>query len=503
MAAIENIVKFGGGLRRAFEDPGITVQSATPFRARDAYHAVLRSYYANTIYEDALIWQTYKSRYRLPRAIRSIYNPTRRAVDFYSGAVYPGSWTEDGKPSPSGRPHAIRYPSDLLETKPELIAAALQALTWGNWNAERMTYVREGAKTGSVLLEIVDDVENGKVRPEIIPLDRVWNINLDPSGNVKSYALDYMAIDQETKRPYHYHEDVTATTITEYRDNSITDERENPYGFAPAVWVRHRHVGNMFGAPAIDGVIPKIDEANRLATSMHNYVVQLQKQPTVFWSKTSPAPLAKTIKKGGATGDLEAAVLDETVSWLWSNDTDGRNAPLMNPVPIDGAGTRLDKLLEEIESDLPEISLNKEMRTMQLVSGPGAERINSDVASKLYEAEANYDAGLIKAQQMSVAIGGWRLNTGAWGTTVSRQQEKFRPFDLESYAKGDLDMALLERPLFEETDLERMTVMNLKKTVAGLPDSQVQRELGYSDDDIAEFAGQAADAAKQALVGQF
>lgn len=495
------VTRFGGGLRRTYEDSVRPYPQTNLFRARDAYHILLRSFYANTIYEDHAIWKTYKGRYRLPRAIRSVYNPTRRAVDFYAGAVYPGTWSEDGKPTSTGRPPAIRFSPSSLADHEDAVMAAMQALTWGEWSANKDVFVREGAKLGSVFVEVIDDLDRRKVYPEIVPLEHLDKLELDASGNVEQYAIQYMAVD-ENNRSYLYRKEVDEDRIAILHDNSLVTEEDNLYGFTPGIWVRHRHNGQVFGSPAIDGVIPKIDEANRLATGIHNYIGQLQKQPAVFFTKASPAPLSKALGQQGqkVSTDLDAQTLDEQVMWLWSNDKDGRVANFMTPVEIAGPGERLDKLLEEIENDLPEVNVSKDMRQMQLVTGPGAERIIGDVAGKLYEAEANYDAGTVKVMQMSVAIGGWRLNRGDWGSTISRQQEKFRPFDLPSFEAGDLDIGLSERPLFEPTELERVNTLTVKKLVANLPDDVVQAELGYSEDAIAKMA--ATHAANQQLQAQ-
>lgn len=495
---VDYVTRYGGGLRRTFEDSVRPYPVTNQFRARDAYHILLRSFYANTIYEDAAIWKTYKARYRLPRAIRSIYNPTRRAVDFYAGAVYPGTWSEDGQPTSTGRPPAIRFTPDSLTAHNDAVLAAIQALDWGEWNANKDVYVREGAKLGSVFVEVIDDLDRRKVYPEIVPLEHLDRLELDASGNVERYAVEYMAVDDDGKS-FLFRKEVDEDLIAIFHDNGKISEDDNLYGFAPAVWVRHRHNGTTFGSPAIDGVIPKIDEANRLATGMHNYIGQLQKQPAVFFSKASPVPLSQALGKNAqkTSSELDAATLDEQVMWLWSNDKDGRVANFMTEIGIGDAGLRLDKLLEEIENDLPEVNVSKDMRQMQLVTGPGAERIIGDVAGKLYESEANYDAGTIKLMQMCVTIGGWRLNRGDWGAVITRQQEKFRPFDLPSYEDGDVDLTLSERALFEPTELERVNVLTIKKAVANLPDEVVQHELGYSPDDIAKMA--ASHAANQQL----
>jgi hypothetical protein len=94
---------------------------------------------------------------------------------------------------------------------------------------------------------------------------------------------------------------------------------------------------------------------------------------------------------------------------------------------------------------------------MSQVTGPAAARLMGDVGGNVWEAAANYDAASIKLFQMAVAISGWRVQNGDWGTP-SRQQEKFRPFNLESYQRGDLDLSITVRPLIPVTALEQVAI---------------------------------------------
>ena len=105
----------------------------------------------------------------------------------------------------------------------------------------------------------------------------------------------------------------------------------------------------------------------------------------------------------------------------------------------------VEKLLGEIESDHPELTFYQQLREMSQVTGPAAQRLMGDVQALVMDAQANYDQQLIKAFQMAVAIGGWRLSQGDWGPAVNRQQEAYRGFDLESYRRGDLDFSIEDR----------------------------------------------------------
>lgn len=64
---------------------------------------LLWSYYDNTVFDSVAAWAAYRSNYVLYRNIRSIYNPTRRLVNFYVAQVYPGVLSEDATKLPEDR----------------------------------------------------------------------------------------------------------------------------------------------------------------------------------------------------------------------------------------------------------------------------------------------------------------------------------------------------------------------------------------------------------------
>jgi hypothetical protein len=501
---VSTLTALGAQVRRTIRDP-VSEAPTNRFATVAPTLALLRAYADNSLYEDVATWQTYRSRHRLPRSIRSVYNPASRAISWYCGHVFRGAWTEDGAPTPWGAPHLLRIPSDVLAARAPLILAALQCLAWGNWQSAHKFYVSEGATVGSTFVEVVDDLDRRKVYPEIVPVERVADLLLDASGNVKEYELDYQAYDRDKDETYRYRKRVTGEQITVWRDERIVADDPNPYGFAPGVWVKHRDRGGIFGAPVIDGVIPKIDEANRLATGIHNYVAKLQSQPQIIASATQPTPLASQAKATETLTDDEMVRFQELIPWMWTQDVNTKTFPLMQPVPIEGAAAALAALMAEIEADLPEVTLDRELRSMSQVTGPGAERLVSDTVARLEEAQANYLAGTVKVMQMGTSIGGWRFNTGAWGrgTDIDRRQAKFAPFSLDSYNDGLLDLMLAPAPLFDETETERFQALAIKKDVAGLPDEAVQEELGYDEAARARF-GEAKDRAAQRFVaGEF
>ena len=123
MATTAAIAEF----RRVYANPQAAAGTDANDERRAAY-PLLWSYYENNAFEEAGKWAAYRSRYRLYKAIRPIYNPTRRLVDFYAGIVYQGAWTVD--PAHMTEPHtAIPFAEG---TDRQLLGAIGQVFAWSN-----------------------------------------------------------------------------------------------------------------------------------------------------------------------------------------------------------------------------------------------------------------------------------------------------------------------------------------------------------------------------------
>jgi hypothetical protein len=163
--------------------------------------------------------------------------------------------------------------------------------------------------------------------------------------------------------------------------------------------------------------------------------------------------------------------------------------------------TYMKELISELESDHPELAYNREMRAMSTLTGPAASRVMSDVLGKLSERAASYDQQSLKLFQMAVAIAGFRLNGGFWNQdengfsqTISPQQEKFRPYNLDSYRKGQIDLAILPRQLIRPTNQEKAAEklalwQGVQAAVtAGAPLEFVLKDAGFSEEELKELA---------------
>lgn len=505
--------------RRVFEDPATAYQEQG-FVNRAMQYSLLWAYYNNSMFEKLprLLnssawtgsfwgggninsrggpWGIYKQNYNLYRNIRLIYNPTRRLVDFYAGQIYPGVLSEDGDTLPDGIPLAVPFAKD---TDPYLKDAIAQFWQWSNWQAKKSLQVRYGAALGSVLIELIDDVEHGKVVADMPWPGFIYDLELDAAGNVKSYVIQYQAYDDETGA-YLYTKQIDAQSFRYFRDDKPFDYGygstvENPYGFVPAVWIKHMDVGGDHGSPAIAGSFGKIDELNNLASHVHDQIHKVIGAPLVMWSDGSIKSLFNTPNRT-PTADFIEPASDKENTLMLKGPANGRIDSLAGNLSLADSAVYMDKLITEIETDHPELTLYQELRSMSQVTGPAASRLVGDVASRVSEVQSAYDTQNMKLFQMAVAMSGFRANSGAWGA-LNRQQQKFTEFNLDSYQRGDLDIAIMPRPLLMPTKLEHAQEQQAfwtgmqAATTAGAPLEFALRGEGYSDEDLTQLGDQQA-----------
>lgn len=447
---------------RVYSDPAGT-QTRGAFASRAGRYLYLWQYYNNSAFDDLAEWGAYKGKHHLYRHTRSIYNPVRRLVDFYAGIIYPGYLTSDARPLPDGTPCAIPLPDD---TPPALRAAVGQLWQWSNWQTGKALLPRFGAALGDVLLEVIDDPSKGKVRLDVVWPGLVRDLALDMYGNVKAYTLEYTY--EEEGVTYTYARTVDGETVRTWRDGkpyAYGDagwEYANPYGFVPACWVQHIPTGGEHGDPAVRN-IAAIDELNSLSAHALDQAHRILEAPILI-SGENISQLAANAKNDSTSSlDVESQ-RQESIKLLRGSPGSTVNTLRLDPGE---ALAQMERLLTIIENDHPELSMYSQLRSMGQLTGPAADRMLGDVQTHVDAARASYDTQSIKAFQMAIAIGGWRAQRGDWGPRplLNRQQQAFTPFDLDSYAAGDLDMEIMPRPLVAITERERLEIERLRAAV--------------------------------------
>lgn len=469
------------------------------FESQIGTYNMLWQYYRNEAYSELDAWASYVDQRGLYRNTVNLYNPVRRLVDFYAGIVYSGMLTPDGMPHDDGQPSAIPFDRDM---SPELVIAIAQVFQWSNWAINNHVMVRYGAALGSVLTEVRDDPERGRIQLAVVWPGFVTDLDLDDFGNVKGYTIEYRSYDREEEREYDYKREVDGESIRTYKDNRPFSydgdpaEHDNPYGFVPAVWAKHVDNGTDHGSPAVRS-ISKIDYLNSLASHAIDQVHKIVGAPVVVAGDNmrrliDDEPLPHVDRRHEQdTMDIIQAAAGSSVHALYT--------------PPGEALNHIQQLTTEIEEDHPELSMYQQLRSMERVSGPGADRMFGDVAAYVAEARSAYDQALVKLCQMSVAIGGFRANGGGW-TGLNHQQQKFTPFDLESWQDDQLGISIMPRPLFMPSEYERLQIelarMQLEQAKASLASPQVNGGANGITERIRQIAESDSQAEQAALTPQ-
>lgn len=475
--------------RRVFNDPlGYT---SVDYHHRIAYYQLLNAFYENSVFDDINQWSTYKATNRLYRQTRSIYNPTRRLVNFYVQHVYRGRLSMDGLPFDDGTPIAIPFSPD---TDPDLLAAIGQLWQWTNWLDGKDVVVLLAAMTGECMVEVVDEVDKGRVTfqvhwPGFVDTSA---LELDAAGNVDAYALEYLSTDADGTR-YTYRKEADKDSFRFYKDGVPFDYGAgtavpNPYGFVPACWVRHHVMDAIHGAPAVQGSINKLDELNSLASLIHDEIGKIVASPVLVASSGAMTNSFNQPKRP-PTDEMSPQDADRESLNILKGGPEATISKL--PLQLGDGVVYMEKLLSEIERDFPELTMYEKLADMSQVTGPAVERLFSNVSATVDSVAARHDQQSIKFFAMAVAIAGERIRRGDW-ENLNTQQIKFKPYNLDSYHRGELDMEIKARRLFGETEREMADTKQIKAATAvsldGIVDELEQLKVaGYSDDEAEEI----------------
>jgi hypothetical protein len=480
-AALE--VMRGGGLSLADYDYGA-------FKYRSGRYMVFERYSNNTIYVE--LDSIARRDQKLYTHIRGIYNPVNRLIKLEAAKTYGGQidWT--------GKLRTGAIPVEGADD--QLIEAIIQVLKWSNFGTQKTPYVYQGAKYGDSFLKVIDDFERGRVRLEVLDPREVKECEFDAVGNIKRIVIEYERVEKDEKGKDHiytYREEIDQQTFrtfkgkdpfafySGYYTDPITGETRlepldtwpNPYGFVPVRHVPHLKSTGDWGMTSFQASLSKINELNDLASITHDGV-RIAVDPV--WALIG-GRMPENSKSSEGERD-KVPVINIPIG--------GDIKALVTTLDIAGSMLAIDKIIGEIERDMPQLSLQRIRESGGNASGVSIENSYSDASDLLIEIQGNYDQGLIAATQMAMTIGGMR------------GYDAFRGITKESYEQGALDFYIKPRDVFSDrltSDRKIELLLQASTTpVRGI----VMREMGYSEDDIAEVdAGAKEKEAQQIAAG--
>jgi hypothetical protein len=460
-------------------------QGYDDYEVRLPRYAICEALYSNTIYKDlaGLLGTRIKQSNNLYRHIRSVRNPVRRLVDLYPALVYPGG-LDTTEPAQGAIP--------LVSDNDALKAAIAQLWIWSNWGVEKPVYVRTGATFGDVFINVVDDPQSGRVWMEVLEPQKVRHVDWDARRNIDGIVIEYERVDEPdvsqvgigysgfmptraANKAYTYTMVISQDWFETYRDGQpaafVTDAGQpvprwpNTYGFIPVVHAPHRRLLNRFGLTSFHGTVDKIHELNDLASHAHD---QLRNAVDIIWyfaGVNNPGEL------DFGEQDAQRESRRDKIKAVYG-PKDSLPHPMIANVAIGEALDAVDRQLEEVVRDMPELSMHQAREQMGDVSGVAIENMYSDANGLISEAQGNYDAALIRAHMMGVTIGAMNRYAG------------FEAFNERSYERGDLFHEIKPRPVFKEAGLSDADVLGGLERAENVPDELLEiylDRLGIGD----------------------
>jgi len=451
-----SIRRFWGRVVSALTDASRALQAAwnqevpDDLDSRLTRYQLLRHLYAGTIYDAAINplatqyvqrnnlyaeWNEENGEKTTIKSIRikPLFNPTYRLVEFYVSHVFRG---------PLDLENAETGAVPLLGATPALRAAIIQIWKWSNWSVMLSAWVRNGGMKGDAVLRIVDDQRRQKVYLEVRDPGDVSDVVLDEFRQVKSILFEWNVIDPDTEQSYTYGLAIDKETFTTskdgepfaYPENVINGEPvaqwPNEYGFVPVVLSAHINIGETWGLSAIAPALPKVNDVNDLASHLGR---QERKAIEPQWFLAGINLKAKSNEDGALRrGD----------NVWWTPNAQATANALVEQIDIQGVIADLALRLGEIARDLPELQVDEMLaKAGASISGRALRILLAPAAERVMEARKGYDADLVRAQQMAVAIAGYRGYLSG--------------FDLGSFERGELDHQIdPNRPIFPSDPLE-------------------------------------------------
>lgn len=488
MNLISRIFNALRGTRGRPAQPSASGVPLTPTANPRTYFDTLKAYYLNNALYDETMAALRKLRV-WNEPMKPLRNPAMRAVEFYASTLWPGTL-----------PAALEVEADNAR----IVEPIQQIHQWSNWGAKKQLAARWLALYGNLFLK-VSQRSDGRPYLQLIEPQDVTDFTLDERGFITELRIDTpLARDEEGRTVGYTRTEFWSKAEGEYRvyEHTLGDaplaQLEPPllrrslaeFGidFVPIAFARLRDIGDQWGAGAFALCLDKIDEANRMATRLHQMLFRHNK---VLWALSANATDAQgrplpAPRVGDATTSPNAAdsdvvnLADDALLRLPGNATMQSLVPQLNYM---AALEILRDHMRELESDLPELTYFR-LRDFGELSGKAVRLMLTNATDRTIEARGNAESALIQAQQMALTIGA--------------QAGVFR--DIGTYEAGDFTHAFKPRPVLAPDTTEQLQDLVLKQSI-GVPDRQLQREAGYTDadrDEWAEWEAEEAPAAEDA-----
>lgn len=472
----------GGALRAATLNP--LLWELPP---QELYGLLWRYYAANGVYDD--LTAALRELNRPAEDIRELRNPAHRAVEFHVAKMFPGTL-------PSALP--------ILAPNNRRIITPIQKIwRWSNFSMTKQRLVRFCGVFGDAFVKVAerDDPLTGRhVFLQVLDPRWVTDFSVNEQGDVtyirievpqtaREYrrgpfgvggrtvrkAILYTEIwDTERVRIFRY---PTGAMRREDRD-AIPAERDEAHGlgFVPVVWAPFTDIGEGRGMGVFTHALPKIDEANRVATRLHALLFRNNNNNWVLRANQidatgRPLPPPRLDGLNGTSSDDQSVQIGEERIWRLPGQSELQS--IIPSIDYNAALAILNAQLEELRNDLPELRYY-DSTAKSHVSGAALRAALSDAVDRVIEARGYLEGALMRAHGMALHLAQRARLPG------------YLPEQIGTLGAGDFEHQFADRPVFPLTSMEQASAVQAW-VQAGVPMPVALMQEGWTEDEVKEI----------------
>lgn len=447
-------------------------QDASP---ADWYRMLEAYYFANGLYEQLQMW-LYENRIWTP-GMKPLRNPASRVVEFHVTHLWPG-------PLDKALP--------IVANNKQIIEPIQQVWKWSNWGRKKQLAARWYSMFGDWFCKVATRSRLVSFTPEgeeVRKIERVFLQNIKPEvvtdfdvderGFVTFMRLDIpqednvMHTEVWSKGGYwlYIHKKSAGEDLdklpppSEYRPLSAFG-----IDFVPFVHAPFMDVGEKRGVGSYVLALDKIDEANRMATRLHQLIFRFGK-PTKALLANGNDPTGRPLPPVKLSNQSDDGKSEEHDDDVVSMPGTSKVEYLIANINYDAHLKAIDSQLRELEEDLPELSYYRLKDFGANISGRAARTLLSHAIDRALEARGNIEDALVRANMMALTIG---AKAGLFK-------------NIGDYENGDFEHTFAERDVIAPSAFEDAETIKTE-TGAGVPLVTAARRRGWSDAELEQMA---------------
>jgi len=371
--------------------------------AHVAFYKMLGAYYKmNGLYDDIMSASFYLDVWH--ESMKPLRNPANRSVEFFVNKVMPGVLPDS---------------APLVADNTRILEPIQRIHTWSNLNANKSKAIRWLSIYGDLWVRPNPTEDNKRVYLKFMKPHHMTDWSVDDRGFITSLRIDVPIKGGHTHTEWWTPEMYNIWEHHFGRDKPLMELGQpmmegfmSDFGidFVPFVHIMFRDIGDKRGWGAYTHVLDKIDEANRMATRLHDMLFRYNK---AFWAVSAnastpegaplPPPKVRSTSSTGVRSTKEDGTADMSDQDMFRLPGQSTIESLVPDVKYGDALQVLQDHMAEIEKDLPELAFY-ELKDLGL-SGIALTTVLGGAVARAEEARANWEAGLIRAENMALSIG--------------------------------------------------------------------------------------------------